>query len=116
MSSSMMMAWVGAAAGAVFSWSYWAPMIGFSEPFGRALISLGLANAGYAVGLSLEEKGAVKKVGMEVSLAALAVTLGGQYLLAPPLLAAIPQQWLAAILLGPVVAFVAGLLAAELMV
>lgn len=105
---------LGGAAGAAFSWMQWAPMLGYTEAFPRLIISVGVAMGAYQVGMALDAGKSATPVA-EAAAAAFGLMLVGQYFLAPVLNSAIPQQWLSALLLGPAVSIVVGLVATDIL-
>lgn len=108
----MLLGVVGGAAGAAFSWMQWAPMLGYTQAFPRLIISVGVAMGAYQIGMALDAK---QTPLAEAAAAAFGLMLAGQYLLAPVLNSAIPEQWLSALLLGPAVSLVVGLVATDIL-
>lgn len=103
---------LGGAAGAAFGYMNWAPMLGYTQDLPRLIITVGVAMTAYQIGVALDsgQKGLAEAAG-----AAFGLMLVGQYFLAPVLNGAIQQQWLSALLLGPAVGLIVGLVATDIL-
>lgn len=97
---------------AYFGYEMWAPKIGYTDMFPRGLIALGLGMGAYSAAFNYKHG---NKRGAEAAAMGVGISLVGQYFLAPVLESFITTQWLSALLLGPAVAVVAGLVFVELL-